>query len=263
MQTSASPAALRRFEKKVVLVTGAAGGIPSACIRIMAAEGACIAALDRDGPAVEQLVQSLAAAGTPALALIGDATSEADATRAVAQTLERFGRIDVLVNGVGGSFVIEDPNTLVEDLTLAQWQRLVDFNLLPPFLFTRAVTPAMKSQRAGCIVNVSSHAATGRVTRNAGYASAKAGLGGFTRKVAHELGPHGIRCNEVMPGRTRTSAQAEEDARRDATGTAAYLQTIPLRRLAVPEDVARVVCFLASADADYVTGATVPVTGGV
>ena len=252
-----------RFIGKVALVVGAANGIAAETARIISSEGGIVAGFDRDEAGLQALTAELRGGRAgKALAVTGDAMDEAAAQRTVEDVVRHFGRIDILVNAVGGSGIVDDPNATIERLSLQEWNRLVNFNLLPPYLFTRAVVPVMKINGGGKIVNVSSHAASGRNIRNSAYATAKAGVGGFTRKLARELGPAGINCNEVMPGRTRSHEQAECEALADPEGTSAYLQTIPLRRLGTPQDPARVICFLASSDADYVTGVCIEVNGG-
>jgi NAD(P)-dependent dehydrogenase (short-subunit alcohol dehydrogenase family) len=175
-----------------------------------------------------------------------------------------YGRIDILVNGVGGSTIIANAGASVEELTLDDWQRLITFNLNGTFLFCQTVVPIMKRQRSGKIVNISSIAGRGlSESSSSAYAAAKGGIIAFTRKLAFELGPFGITCNAIAPSRTlseRIHARWEQLAPEQQ---AAELAKNPLRRLAQPEDQARVICFLASADADFVNGVTIDVTGGL
>lgn len=252
-----------RFERKVAVIVGAAHGIAAACARIMAAEGGTVVGIDRDTRALastmDEIMRSRDAAG---LAIPADALDPNDVVRAVDQVMNTFGRIDILVNAVGGSTVIENMNAKLEDLTLPEWQSLIDFNLLPTFLFCKAVIPTMKKQRSGKIVNISSHAAYGIEAASSAYATSKAGVNGLTRKLAVELGPFGINCNAIAPSRTATDRVLTMMETTVNTATEQYLERIPLRRLATPEEQASVICFLASSDADYVTGVTINVTGG-
>jgi len=253
-----------RFEGKVALIVGAAGGIAAATARIMAREGAAIMGADRDAAGLAALADDIGRMpGARLTTVVADAMREDEAARVAQATLDAFGRIDILVSTVGGSGILKNMNATLEELTAQDWIRVTEFNLLPCFLFCKAVVPAMKRQGAGRIVLVSSHAATGRIRRNSAYAAAKAGVSGLTRKLANELGPFGIHCNDIMLARTRTPEAAAQEARQDPEGTAAYLRTVPLRRLATPDDAARAICFLASDDASYVTGATLDVMGGL
>jgi NAD(P)-dependent dehydrogenase (short-subunit alcohol dehydrogenase family) len=152
----------------------------------------------------------------------------------------------------------------VDDLTLAEWQRLIAFNLDGTFLFCHAVAPVMKRQGSGKIVNLSSVAGRGiSPSSSSAYAAAKGGIIAFTRKLAHELGPHGVTVNAIAPSLTLTERIRPHWERRNAEQQAEEIARTPLRRVAEARDQARVICFLASSDADFVTGVTIDVTGGV
>ena len=181
----------------------------------------------------------------------------------VRQVEDRFGRIDILVNVVGGSTTLANPNTTVDQLTFDQWERTIDFNLNGTLLCTRAVIPPMKRQRYGRIVNLSSIVGRGdtRIS-NAAYAAAKAGIRAFTRKLAIELGPFGITCNATAPGITLTERIQELLAQRSSKDPQTTLSDIPLGRMSTAEDQAKVIAFLASDDAAFVSGQTIEVTGG-
>src|SRR5262249_24050624 len=143
------------------------------------------------------------------------------------------------------------------------WQKMLHFNLTGTFLFANAVAPVMKRQRSGKIVNISSIAGRGvSPTSSSAYATAKGGIIAFTRKLSFELGPYGITCNAIAPSRTLSERiHARWDQMSEAEQATEIART-PLRRIAQPEDQARVICFLASADADFVTGVSIDVTGG-
>jgi NAD(P)-dependent dehydrogenase (short-subunit alcohol dehydrogenase family) len=192
-----------------------------------------------------------------------DALDQGQVDAAVASVEQEFGAVDILVNAVGGSTIIAKPAAHVDELTLDEWQKMLHFNLTGTFLFTNAVAPVMKRQRSGKIVNISSIAGRGlSPSSSSAYATAKGGIIAFTRKLAFELGPFGVTVNAIAPSltlsprlRPRWDRMSEEDRARESA-------RVPLGRVALPEDQARVICFLASSDADFVTGVTIDVNGG-
>ena len=251
------------LEGQVVIVTGGSRGIGRATALALAEEGAAVSVFDLDDDAAElvkELVAAVERAGGTCLYQRADVTSSADVARGVETTLRRFGRIDALVNNVGGGM----DSVPLEDLEEHDWERLIRLNLTATYLCTRAVILSMKAQQRGRIVNISSQA--GRYKSelsNLTYASAKAGVLGFTRQLAHELGPLGITVNAIAPGlvmsgervAARWEARSEDERRK-------LLEAIPLRRLGRSEEIARVVVFLVSQDSSYITGATIDVNGG-
>jgi NAD(P)-dependent dehydrogenase (short-subunit alcohol dehydrogenase family) len=253
-----------RFRDRVALITAAASGIGKATAEIVAAEGGIVIGLDTDAGRLDALVAGLRQAGGRAQGHPADALDGAQVQAAVDAVVREHGRIDVLVNAVGGSTIVERPAAPVDDLTLADWQRLLDFNLTGTFLFCHAVVPVMKRQRSGKIVNLSSVAGRGiSDTSSSAYAAAKGGIIAFTRKLARELGPFGINVNAIAPSLTLTERLRPHWARRTPEEQAREIERTPLRRVAEARDQARVICFLASADADFVSGVTIDVTGGV
>lgn len=252
-----------RFTNQIALITGAGSGIGLSAVEIMAREGATAIAVDVNTAALDELAQSIPTDAGRILPIRSDVLVETDARQVVADTLTAHGRIDILVNAVGGSTVIANSATLIDDLTLDDWQKLVHFNMTGTFLYCNAVIPAMKKQGSGKIVNVSSIAGRGLGTvSSSAYAAAKGGIIAFTRKLSLELGPFGITCNAIAPGPTLTARiqavwEQRTEAQREAT-----LANIPLGRLPYAEDQARVICFLASRDADFVSGTTIDVAGG-
>jgi NAD(P)-dependent dehydrogenase (short-subunit alcohol dehydrogenase family) len=253
-----------RFKDRVALITAAASGIGKATGEIIAAEGGVVVAVDTDQGRLEKFVAGLRDTGGRAHGLRADALHAAQVQDAVDAVVRDHGRIDVLVNAVGGSTVIERPAATVDDLSLADWQRLLDFNLTGTFLFCHAVVPVMKRQGAGKIVNLSSVAGRGiSDTSSSAYAAAKGGITAFTRKLARELGPYGVNVNAIAPSLTLTERLRPHWERRTPEQQAREIDHTPLRRVAEARDQARVICFLASADADFVTGVTIDVTGGV
>lgn len=253
-----------RFRDKVALITAAASGIGRATAEIISAEGGVIAAVDTDAGRLASLTQALAGAGGRAHAFRGDALDRAQVGDIVANVTCQLGRVDILVNAVGGSTIIAQPAATVEELSFGDWQRLIAFNLDGTFLFCHAVAPVMKRQGSGKIVNLSSVAGRGlSASSSSAYAAAKGGIIAFTRKLAHELGPFGITVNAIAPSLTLTERIRPRWEQRTADEQAQEVARTPLRRVAEAKDQARVICFLASSDADFVTGVTIDVTGGV
>jgi NAD(P)-dependent dehydrogenase (short-subunit alcohol dehydrogenase family) len=253
-----------RFRDKVALITAAASGIGKATAVIIGGEGGLVVGVDTDQLRLDALVEDIGRAGGRAEGRRADALDAAQVDEVVRSVERGHGRIDVLVNAVGGSTIIERPAATVDELTLSDWQRLIAFNLDSTFLFCHAVAPVMKRQGAGKIVNISSVAGRGiSPSSSSAYAAAKGGIIAFTRKLAHELGPFGINVNAIAPSVTLTERIRPHWERRTPDQQAFELSRTPLRRIAEAEDQARVICFLASRDADFVTGLTIDVTGGV
>jgi NAD(P)-dependent dehydrogenase (short-subunit alcohol dehydrogenase family) len=214
-----------------------------------------------DQAALDRLAAEIG--GNRTLAIPADALDAALVEEAVRRAVDAHGRIDILVNAVGGSTVISRPAATLDELSLAEWQKLLHFNLTGTFLFCHAVVPVMKRQRSGKIVNISSIAGRGLSrSSSAAYATAKGGIIALTRKLASEVGPDGITVNAIAPSLTLSERIRPHWERRSPEGQAAEIMRTPLGRVATPEDQARVICFLASADADFVTGVTIDVTGG-
>jgi NAD(P)-dependent dehydrogenase (short-subunit alcohol dehydrogenase family) len=252
-----------RFTNKVALITAAANGIGRATAEIMAREGATVVAVDNHPGRLEEATASLKRSGRAEGRLV-DALVPAEVDALVADVVKQHGNIDILVNAVGGSTVIANPTATTEQMSFADWQKLIAFNLDSTFLVTHAVIPVMKRQRSGKIVNLASIAGRGlSVNSSSAYAAAKGGIIAFTRKLAHELGPEGINVNAIAPSVTLTERIRPHWEKRSQAAQAEEIERTPLRRVALPEDQARVICFLASADSDFVTGLTIDVTGGV
>jgi NAD(P)-dependent dehydrogenase (short-subunit alcohol dehydrogenase family) len=253
-----------RFQGKVALITAAANGIGRATAATMAREGATVIAVDNHQGRLDEAVPALRLAGGKVEGRLVDALDAAQVDQLVAEVERDHGRIDILVNAVGGSTVIDKPAATTEQLTLADWQKLIAFNLDGTFLFTHAVIPVMKRRRSGKIVNLASIAGRGLSwNSSSAYAAAKGGIIAFTRKLAHELGPEGINVNAIAPSITLTERIRPHWDKRSQASQAEEIERTPLRRVAEAVDQANVICFLASADADFVTGLTIDVTGGV
>ncbi len=253
-----------RFTDRIALITAAASGIGAATARIMAAEGAHLIAVDTNAERLEALVAALTAAGGTVRGMLADALAPAAVAEVVAAVAADHGGIDILVNAVGGSTVIARPAATIDQLTAAEWQKLIDFNLNGTFNFCHEVVPLMKRARHGKIVNLASIAGRGLSgASSAAYAAAKGGIIALTKKLASELGPYGITVNAIAPSLTLTERIRPHWNQRAPEDRAAEIARTPLRRVAEAADQARVICFLASADADFVSGVTIDVTGGV
>lgn len=248
---------MSRFTGRVAIVTGAARGIGLRIVRAFASEGARVAALDIDGAGLEALTRELEERREDVLALKTDVTAAAEVRQALETVVGRWERVDVLVNNAGGFSVIRR----TEDIPEAEWDAIVRLNVTSTFLASKAVLPIMRRQRAGAIVNLSSIAGrAGAVTVTSHYAAAKAAILGFTRHLAREVAAEGIRVNAVAPGTVATerfrALRSNEEGQRLAA-------SVPMGRVAEPEEIAEVVLFLASDGARYITGATLDVNGGL
>ena len=253
-----------RFKDKVALITAAASGIGHATAQIIGAEGGIVVGVDTDQGRIDKAMAAIRDAGGRAHGHVADALDAAQVQRVVDAVVRDHGRIDILVNAVGGSTVIPKPAATVDELTYAEWQKLLTFNLDGTFHFTHAVVPVMKRQRSGKIINLASIAGRGiSDTSSSAYATAKGGIIAFTKKLGRELGPHGITVNAIAPSLTLTERLRPHWEKRTPEQKQEEIARTPLRRVAEARDQARVICFLASSDADFVTGVTIDVTGGV
>ncbi len=252
-----------RFANKIALITAAANGIGRASAGIMAREGATVICVDNHQERLDAAIDSITKEGGIAHPRLCDAMDQSQVDAVVASVVAEFGRIDILVNAVGGSTIISHPSANVEEHSLDDWQRVINFNLNGTFLFTHAVVPIMKGQKSGKIVNLASIAGRGMsVASGSAYAAAKGGIIAFTRKLSFELGPFNININAIAPSLTLTERITPHWNQRAPDAQAAQIASTPLRRVATAMDQAKVLCFLASSDADFVTGLTIDVTGG-
>ena len=252
-----------RLEGRTAIVSGAAHGIGRAICVALAQEGAAVWGCDVRGPELEETRRAVDAVAREARAAVVDVRSADEVAARAARAERDTGRIDVLVNTAGG--VAGQVMRPVEEVSDADWRVIFEINLDGAFHFTRAVAPVMKRAGRGAIVNISSGAGRSySLTGIQAYASAKAGLIGFTRQTARELGAHGIRVNCVAPGfvRSNPASEAQWHAMGEA-GQRRLVESIALRRIGTPEDIARAVVFFCSDDAGYVTGQTISVDGGM
>ncbi|MGM7774687.1 SDR family NAD(P)-dependent oxidoreductase [Arthrobacter sp. KNU-44] len=241
-----------RYKGKTVVVTGGGSGIGAAMAHAFEGEGAQVAILDRARP------QTNASGSTWRLQC--DVSDEAQVTQTVEQVLERSGRIDVLMNNAGTLGY----NTPVADLTLEDWRRTLSVNLDGVFLMSRAVLPVMVGQGTGVIINTASIASFVAGGGNSAYTASKAGVAGFTRAMAYEYGPLGIRVNAIAPGAivTPLADHIKEDGKHTNALQQDRMDNVPSRRIGQPREIATVATFLASDDASFVNGAVYPVDGG-
>jgi NAD(P)-dependent dehydrogenase (short-subunit alcohol dehydrogenase family) len=252
-----------QFKDKVALITACGSGIGRATAEIMASEGAFIVGVDNDQRRLDMTVEALNMSGGRAVGHCIDALQEHQVDAVVEATAKDYG-IDILVNAVGGSTIIAKPAATVDELSLDDWQRIIAFNLQGTFLFCHAVVPIMKQQKSGKIVNLASIAGRGlSLVSSSAYSAAKGGIIAFTRKLSFELGPFGINVNAIAPSLTLTERIRPHWNQRSPDAQAAEIERTPLRRVAEAADQAKVICFLASSDADFVTGLTIDVTGGL
>lgn len=252
-----------RFAQRIAIITAAGNGIGRATAELMARDGATVIAVDINSNDLDGTCKAIRASGGDVRARPANVLDAIAVDALVAEVVREFGRVDILVNCVGGSTGIPRPAATVDELTLDDWRSLISLNLEGTFLFCRVVAPVMKQHHWGKIVNVGSVAARGTVDRaSAAYAAAKGALLSFTVKLAHELGPHGINVNAIVPGVTLSERIGARWAERSDLERAESIARIPLRRMAEPLDQARVICFLASEEAAFVTGVAIDVTGG-
>jgi len=253
-----------RFTDRVALITAAASGIGKATAEIIGAEGGIVVGIDTDQGRLDKAMAAIRDAGGRAEGRVANALDAPTVDGVVADVVRTHGRIDILVNAVGGSTVVAKPAATVDELPFADWQKLLTFNLDGTFLFSHAVAPVMKRQGGGKIINLASVAGRGiSDSSSSAYAAAKGGIIAFTKKLGRELGPFGITVNAIAPSLTLTERIRPHWDKRTAEQKQEEIARTPLRRVAEAQDQARVICFLASRDADFVTGVTIDVTGGV
>ena len=237
-----------------VIVTGAAEGIGWATARRFAAGGARVALLDLNGDAARERAATL---GEGHLGLSCDVASEDGVAAAVRSVLQAFGRLDVLVNNAG----IGDQAAPTVRQEVTAFDRVLDVHLRGTFLLCRAAGAAMLEQGAGAIVNIASIAGLAGIPGRNAYGAAKAGIAAMTRSLACEWARHGVRVNAVAPGYVRT-ALVDDLVRNGALDSRAIEARTPMRRLAQPDEIAAAITFLASPEASFITGVTLPVDGG-
>jgi 3-oxoacyl-[acyl-carrier protein] reductase len=246
-------------QDRVALVTGGAQGIGAAIARRLAAGGAKIAVLDLSGDATGEIVKEINAAGGAAIGVTADVSKADQVEAAVARVVAEFGGLQILVNNAG---VLRD--NLLFKMTEEDWDIVMNVHLKGAFLCSKTAQQHMVAAKYGRIINLSSTSALGN-RGQANYSTAKAGLQGFTKTLAIELGPFGITANAIAPGFVETSmtkATAERIGTNIEDMRAAVAAAIPVRRGGLPEDIANTAAFFAAEEAGYVTGQVIYVDGG-
>ena len=248
-----------RLKDRVIIVTGGAHGIGRAYCRGLAAEGAKVVVADLDIGAAEAVVRSLGELGSDALAVRADVSQEEDVNAMARAAADRFGSVDGLINNAAVFQVPAMSRVPFEQIPIDEWDRLIAVNLRGVFLGCRAVVPYMKAQGRGKIVNISSGTVFHGSANSAHYVTSKAGVIGFTRSLARELGDHNINVNAIAPGLTLSLEEMTEDRLQMSRNRA---QARAIKRDQEPEDLVGTAVFLCSPDSDFVTGQTLVVDGG-
>jgi len=240
---------------KTALITGASRGIGRAIALLYAPEGADIAITNiADDDQFRNVVREIQEYGVKAKGYVSNAAGFEDSQNVINQVAADFGRIDILVNNAG---ITRD--TLLMRMTEDQWDAVISVNLKSVFNLTRAVIPVMLKQKSGSIINMSSVVGVSGNAGQSNYSASKAGIIGFTKSVAKEVGSRNIRCNAIAPGFiiTEMTGNLPEEVKNE------WVNKIPLKRGGVPEDVANTALYLASDLSSYVTGQTIHVCGGM
>lgn len=245
---------------KIVIVTGGGHGIGKAYCLGFGRTGARVVPADIDKPAAEKVAaQVTKETGAGALGLHVDVANEDSTKRMAAATLERFGRIDVLVNNAAIFATIPMNRGGIETIDPAEWDRLMAVNLKGLFFCCRAVLPTMRSQKSGKIINIASGTVFSGSAGRIHYVASKAGVIGFTRTLAREVGDDNIQVNCLAPGSTLSEEEPTEEILRMRQSA---IQQRALKRLQKPEDLVGAMLFLASSLSDFMTGQTISVDGG-
>jgi 3-oxoacyl-[acyl-carrier protein] reductase len=246
---------MKLLEGKTAVITGGSRGIGKGIALRFAAEGANIALTNIiDNDEFADAVKEIAALGVKARGYVSDASVYTDAENVIDEIVKDFGRVDILVNNAG---ITRD--TLLMRMTEEQWDQVLTVNLKSVFNLTKAAIKPMMKQKCGSIINMSSVVGVSGNAGQSNYSASKAGILGFTKSVARELGSRSVRCNAIAPGfiLTEMTGKLPEEVKSD------WISKIPLRRGGLPEDVANVALFLASDLSSYVTGQTINVCGGM
>jgi NAD(P)-dependent dehydrogenase (short-subunit alcohol dehydrogenase family) len=245
---------MTRLDGRVAIVTGAGQGIGHGVALCLARAGADVVVADAVRSRLAQATAEVEALGVRALGVQVDVTKADSVEGMVLSTLTHFGKVDILVNNAG--VVVVKP---IADQTEADWDKVLDVNLKGVFLCCHRVVREMVKQKSGAIVNIASIAAFHYTVPHVPYAASKAGVVAITRDLAYEVARHGVRVNAIAPGPIETPmmGSALTQAQKEA-----YAKSIPLNRLGQPQDIGNAAVFLASDEASFITGATLPVSGG-
>lgn len=244
---------MKRFTDRVAFITGAGGGIGAATAKRFASEGAKVVLNDVALENVTNILKEIEAAGGRGLVVEGSVTSRSEVQVMVEKIISTYGQIDILINNAG---ITKD--ALAKKMTEEQWDKVIDVNLKGTFLCAQAVFGPMSEKKYGKVVNTASIGALGNPGQ-ANYAASKAGVMGLTYTLALEYSRYNINVNAVSPGATKTPMTANMPPE----VLDKFISTIPLKRIALPEDIANVHTFLASEEASYITGQIIFVDGGL
>ena len=245
-----------RLKNKISIVTGGGSGIGQAIALAMAQEGSKVIITGRTKSKLEETCNRIRSSGLAADFVVGDVSKVEDVKAIIQKVLKEDGRIDVLINNAA----LLTKAAPIENITEEEWDTVMRVNLKGPFLCCREVAPHMKARRSGKIINVGSTAVFLTFWRVFPYATSKGGLLSFTRILAMEMAPFGVCVNAILPGPVGTGVfdQIAPEETKDF-----FRKRIPLGRVAAPEEVANVACFLASDEANYITGEPIIIAGGL
>lgn len=252
----------RRLVDHVAIVTGGGHGLGKAYVERLAREGANVIATDIDQEGAESVAAEISANCQGSSQIIGlkaDVTSAESLQRMVEKVMQEYGRIDVLVNNAALYATIPISRLPFDEISVEEWDQLMAVNLKGVWLASRAIVPIMKKQKSGKIINISSGTAFKGRSGLIHYVTSKAGILGFTRTLAHELGPFGINVNCVAPGNTLSEDQPTEEIKKQRQRA---VNSRALQRLQTPGDLVGALAFFASGDSDFITGQTLVVDGG-
>jgi 2-hydroxycyclohexanecarboxyl-CoA dehydrogenase len=242
---------------KVAIVTGAAAGIGAACSKRLAAEGVAVGVLDLDAERCADTVDAIKQAGGNAIALGADVSNRAAATAAVEKCRDALGPIGILVNNAGVTDF-----TPFEEMTDDRWDFIYAVNVRGPMILSQLVLPDMKNAGWGRIVNISSSSGQTGAVNMIAYSSSKGAIITMTRSMAQEFGPFGITVNNIPPGSVMGTIMSEANRERFQIPTEVLTQSIPVRRMGEPDDIANACAWLCDERSQYVTGQTIGVNGG-
>jgi 2-hydroxycyclohexanecarboxyl-CoA dehydrogenase len=242
---------------RTALVTGAAAGIGRACALRLAREGKAVGVLDLNAEGAEKVAEEIRAAGGKAVGVGADISNRGQVEAAVAKVREALGPITVLVNNAGMADF-----TAFHEISDELWDKIYAVNVKGTFIVTQVVTPDMKAEKWGRVINISSSSAYSGAEMMVHYSSSKGAIVSFTRSLAIALGPHGITVNNIPPGSVMQTIMSEANRDKSPMGPEKLATMLPVRRTGVPEDIANACCWLAGEDTGYVTGQTIGVNGG-